>query len=304
MRGAPVAISAAPIDALHCGREHVIGVYLVETRDGPALVDCGPASTVSALKRGLEARGLKLSDVRHLLLTHIHFDHAGAAGVLVREHPGLRVHVSELGALHLAFPEVLEFGAREIYGARFDELWGPVVGVPEENIEIVGGRVVGLECFPTPGHASHHVSYLDAEGTLYAGDAAGMRIQPERFVLPPTPPPDVDVDAWHRSISEMESRRPARLALTHFGVAADTLDHLAELRERLARWEAAVRSGIAEHQFVEAVRAEVARLGAAPPYMDILPLAQSHGGLKRYCERTPARAAPVADAAPPIEASG
>ena len=265
-----------------------MGAYVVETPDGPGLVDCGPASTVTALKEGLEARGLSVSDLRHLLLTHVHLDHAGAAGLLVRENPDLRVHVSEEGAFHLSFPEVLEFGAREVYGAQFDELWGEVVAVPEANIDVLEERVAGLEPIATPGHAPHHVSYLDAEGTLFAGDAAGMRTDPERFVLPPMAPPDVDVAAWHRTISELEARRPACLALTHFGLVADPLDHLATLRERLTHWEAAVRSGMTQQQFVEEVRAEVRALGAPPTFVEVLPLAQSYEGLKLYCEQVPA----------------
>ena len=265
-----------------------MGAYVVETPDGPGLVDCGPASTFGALKEGLESRGLSVRDLRHLLLTHIHLDHAGAAGLLVRENAELRVHVAEEGAFHLTFPEVLEFGAREVYGAQFDELWGEVVAVPEANIDVLDEGVAGLEPIATPGHAPHHVSFLDAEGTLYAGDAAGMRTEPERFVLPPMAPPDVDVAAWHRTISELEARRPACLALTHFGLVADPLDHLATLRDRLTDWEAAVRNGMTQQEFVDKVRAEVRALGAAPSFVEVLPLAQSYEGLKLYCEQVPA----------------
>ena len=265
-----------------------MGAYVVETPDGPGLVDCGPASTFGALKEGLESRGLSVRDLRHLLLTHILLDHAGAAGLLVRENPELRVHVAEEGAFHLTFPEVLEFGAREVYGAQFDELWGEVVAVPEANIDVLDEGVAGLEPIATPGHAPHHVSFLDAEGTLYAGDAAGMRTEPERFVLPPMAPPDVDVATWHRTISELEARRPARLALTHFGLVVDPLDHLATLRDRLTDWEAAVRNGMTQQEFVDKVRAEVRALGAAPSFVEVLPLAQSYEGLKLYCEQVPA----------------
>jgi glyoxylase-like metal-dependent hydrolase (beta-lactamase superfamily II) len=268
--------------------ESVVGAYVVETTDGPGLVDCGPASTFGALQSGLEERGLSVRDLRHLLLTHIHLDHAGAAGLLVRENPELRVHVAEEGLFHLTFPEVLEFGAREVYGDQFDELWGEVVAVPEANLEALEERVAGFEAIPTPGHAPHHFSYLAADGTLYAGDAAGMRTEPERFVLPPMAPPDVDVAAWQRTISELEARRPARLALTHFGLVTDPLDHLATLRERLTDWEAAVRNGITQAEFVEKVRAEVGALGAPPTFVDVLPLAQTYDGLKLYCEQVPA----------------
>src|SRR5436189_3328405 len=148
-----------PIDLHHLGRERVIASYLLDTDDGPALFDCGPSTTIDALKRGLADRGLALTDVRHLLLSHIHLDHAGAAGALVREHPSLQVHVSAIGAPHLVDPSRLERSARRLYGERFDALWGDVQPVPEANVRIVGADAVGLACFPTPGHASHHVSH-------------------------------------------------------------------------------------------------------------------------------------------------
>src|SRR5256714_15616596 len=158
---------------LHHQTERVVGVYLVETDDGLALQDCGPSSCVPALKAGLAGLGLELTDLRHLLLSHVHLDHAGAAGTLVREHPALRVHVSEIGAPHLVDPSRLERSARRLYGEAFDPLWGELAPVPEENVHVTGERVLGLECFPSPGHAFHHVCYLQADGTLYAGDAAG-----------------------------------------------------------------------------------------------------------------------------------
>src|SRR5579872_3190526 len=206
-----------PIDLLHAGVERSVACYLLDTNDGPALCDCGPASTVDTLKAGLADRGLQLRDVRHLLLSHIHLDHAGAAGVLVRRHPALQVHVSEIGAPHLVDPERLERSARRLYGEAFDVLWGELAPVPEENVHVVGDRVLGLECFPTPGHASHHVCYLDRDGTLFAGDAAGVRIMPGNYVMPPTPPPGLDVAAWDDTIARLEERGPERLALIHFG---------------------------------------------------------------------------------------
>src|SRR3954449_2026514 len=210
-----------PLDLRHLGAERVIGSYLVETDDGPALFDCGPATCVDALKAGLAARGAELQDVRHLLLSHIHLDHAGAAGVLVGEHPALQVHVSEIGAPHLIDPSRLERSARRLYGDDFDRLWGELAPVPSENVHVVGDETLGLATFPSTGHASHHVCYLDSEGTLYAGDAAGVRIRPSEFVLPPTPPPEVDLEAWQRTLDELELRAPERLALIHFGVFED-----------------------------------------------------------------------------------
>ena len=164
------------LDLHHQGHERSVGCYLLDTEDGPALFDCGPTTTIAALVSGLEEHGVQLADIRHLLLSHIHLDHAGAAGVLVREQPQLQVHVSAIGAPHLIEPERLERSARRLYGDMFDTLWGELAPVPEANVHVVGDHVLGLDCFPTPGHASHHVSYLDRDGTLYAGDAAGVRI--------------------------------------------------------------------------------------------------------------------------------
>ena len=229
---------------------------MLETADGPALFDCGPTSCVPALKEQLAQQGLALTDLRHLLLSHIHLDHAGAAGVLVREHPDLQVHVSEIGAPHLADPSRLERSARRLYGDSFDTLWGELAPVPEQNLNVVGERVVGLDCFPTPGHASHHVSYIDGAGTLYAGDAAGVRIVPNRYVFPPTPPPDIDLEAWERTIDEIESRGAERLALIHFGVVDSPRDHLRRLRRELRVWAQRVRQGMSEEEFAEAARAD------------------------------------------------
>jgi glyoxylase-like metal-dependent hydrolase (beta-lactamase superfamily II) len=280
-------VVADPIDLRHRAAERVIGSYLLETEEGPAIFDCGPSTCIATLKDGLAARGLELRDVRHLLLSHIHLDHAGAAGALVREHPGLQVHVSERGAPHLIDPTRLEASARRLYGDAFDELWGELAPVPAENVHIVGERVVGLDCFPTPGHASHHVCYLDAEGTVYAGDACGVRIQPGRIVMPPTPPPEVDVEAWSRSLDEIERRRPERLALVHFGVADDVAPHVADLRTRLAAWAATVEAGATEQAFVASALAELeADAGSErDAYERAMPLWQSYAGLKRYVEK-------------------
>ena len=250
----------------------------METDEGPAIFDCGPTTCVAALKDGLRTRGLELQDVRHLLLSHIHLDHGGAAGVLVREHPVLHVHVSEVGAPHLVDPSRLEASARRLYGDAFDELWGEVVPVPEQNIRVVGERVLGLDCFPTPGHASHHVSYVDDAGTLYAGDAAGVRIQPHTEVLPPTPPPEFDLDTWLQTLDELERRAPERLALVHFGVAEDVARHLGELRRRLHEWVAL--EGAGEEEF-----GEIAGRDTDESYERAMPYWQSYAGLKRYWEK-------------------
>jgi glyoxylase-like metal-dependent hydrolase (beta-lactamase superfamily II) len=272
-----------PLDLRHLGRERVIGCYLLETPDGLALHDCGPASCVPELKARLAERGLELRDLRHLLLSHIHLDHAGATGVLVREHPALQVHVSEIGAPHLLDPSRLERSARRLYGDDFDRLWGELAPVPEENVHAVGSEFLGLACFPSPGHASHHVCYVDWDGTLFAGDAAGVRIQPSRFVLPPTPPPEVDLEAWERTIDAIAERAPQRLALIHFGVADDVERHLDELRRRLREWAERVRNGAGEDEFEAAAAAD---LGAdREAYEQAMPFWQSYAGLRRYWEK-------------------
>jgi len=276
-------LAPEPLDLRHLGRERVIAAYLVQTEDGLALNDCGPTTCVPELKARLAERGLELSDVRHLLLSHIHLDHAGAAGVLVREHTELQVHVSEIGAPHLIDPSRLEASARRLYGDEFDTLWGELAPVPEGNVVVVGAQVVGLECFPSPGHASHHVCYLDGDGTLYAGDAAGVRILPSSFVLPPTPPPEVDLEAWAATLDEIERRSPERLALIHFGVTEDPQRHLGELRRRLGDWSERVRDGASEEQFEELAAAD---LGAdREAYQQAMPFWQSYAGLKRYWEK-------------------
>jgi glyoxylase-like metal-dependent hydrolase (beta-lactamase superfamily II) len=271
-------MSPDPLDLHHGGAERVIGSYVLETEDGPALFDCGPTTCVDALKAGLRSRGLELQDVRHLLLSHIHLDHAGAAGVLVREHPALQVHVSGVGAPHLIDPSRLEASARRLYGEMFDDLWGELAPVPEDNVHIVSDSVLGLACFPTPGHASHHVSYLDDAGTLYAGDAAGVRIQPHLEVLPPTPPPEFDLDIWLGTLDEIEQRAPARLALVHFGVADDVARHIAELRRRLEQWVAL--EGVTEEEFTRTVGQDLDE-----SYERAMPFWQSYAGLKRYWEK-------------------
>jgi glyoxylase-like metal-dependent hydrolase (beta-lactamase superfamily II) len=272
-----------PID-LHHGAPGIIASYLLETEEGPALFDCGPTTTIPYLKAGLAERGVDLSEVRHLLLSHIHLDHAGAAGMLVRQSPWLQVHVSAIGAPHLVDPSKLEASARRLYGNAFDDLWGELVPVPSENLHVVSERVVGLECFPTPGHASHHVSYLDAEGTLYAGDAAGVRLAGGSFVLPPCPPPELDLEAWERTLEEIERRAPGRLALVHFGPFDDVQQHLAALRETLRRWSERVEDGMDEDTFVAAARYDVAQLDPelADDYDRAAPYWHHFRGLERY----------------------
>jgi glyoxylase-like metal-dependent hydrolase (beta-lactamase superfamily II) len=272
-----------PLDLHFLGLERAIGVYLVETTDGPALFDCGPATTLPRLEECLRERDLTLTDIRHLLLSHIHFDHAGAAGAIVERHPGLTVWVSEIGAPHLVDPSRLESSARRLFGPDFDRFWGHLVPLPERNIRIASGDAVGWEAFPTPGHASHHVSYF-RDGVLLAGDACGIRMQPERYILPPTPPPDIDLEAWHASIDAIASRGPEALALIHFGVEeTDVPDHLARLHEVLDLWARWVRDGLGQEEFVALARRPAEHDAAVHDATDVI--AQSWIGLRRYWDK-------------------
>jgi glyoxylase-like metal-dependent hydrolase (beta-lactamase superfamily II) len=276
-----------PIDLRHLGGDRRLAAYLVDTDDGLALFDCGPSSSLSALRAGLGEFGCEVPDLRHLLLSHIHLDHAGAAGELVRENSDLVVHVSELGAPHLLDPSRLEASARRLYGEQFDTMWGPLTPIPEENLRVVGANVVGLECFETRGHAEHHVSYLHPDGTLYAGDAAGVRITPEAFVFAPTTPPEIDLGKWEATLDEIELRAPARLALIHFGVFDDVADHLARLRATMRRWAGWVEGGADEAEFVCLARHDLQDAQVAVTiYENAAPLEYNYAGLERYWRKT------------------
>ena len=221
------------IDVVHRGVEKVIACYEV---DG-VLVDPGPQSCEDTLLEALDGKR-----PRALLLTHIHFDHAGAAGALVRRWPDLDVYVHERGAPHLVNPERLVASAARLYGGEdgLRELWGEVVPVPEERLTVLSGgeTVLGFEVRYTPGHASHHVCYFNEKrGVAFVGDMAGVRIPPHDLTLAPTPPPDVDVKAWERSLETIAAWEPDTLALTHFGTSDDPRAQLAAVREAL-HWQA------------------------------------------------------------------
>jgi glyoxylase-like metal-dependent hydrolase (beta-lactamase superfamily II) len=287
-----------PVDLVFHGTEHVIGVYVVDTPEGPALFDCGPATTFERLQEVVD-----LSELRHLLVSHIHLDHSGAAGHVVQANPNIQVHVSEIGAPHLVDPSRLLSSARRLYGDALDQLYGEPLPVPAENVHAIWDTAAGLKSFPTPGHASHHVSYLDDAGTLLAGDAAGVRIVPGRHVLPQAPPPDIDIEAWERTFDAILVHQPARLALIHYGVVEGTEEvasHIAETRERLAVWSQRVQDGMTEDEFVAAakkdLRAEESASDAAH-YEQAAPIEQSFLGLERYWRKKGERDAETAASA-------
>ena len=271
-----------PIDLKHAGRPHVISAWQV----GDIIVDPGPASCLEALFDGLGD-----SEPRVLALTHIHLDHAGATGSLVRRFPKLEVWVHERGARHLIDPSRLLASAGRLYGADMERLWGEVIPVPAENVRSLSGgeRVGPFSVAYTPGHASHHVSYLDeSSGDAFTGDVTGVRID-DGPVLAPTPPPDIDIDLWHASLDTIEAWAPERLHLTHFGMRSDVPAHLTLIREALRR-QARWAETLDERGFTERMLAPLTSRGdpvTAAAYEQGLPPGQSYQGLRRFLERPP-----------------
>lgn len=248
-----IAPKTTLIDVDYLGKPKVIAACLIESQEGAAIVDPGPSSAVTTLRRKLEELGLGVKGLDTILLTHIHLDHAGAAGTLVKENPRIRVYVHERGAAHMVDPTKLLNSAQRLYGDQMDRLWGEFLPVPTGNIcELGGGERVSiggrrLDVVYTPGHASHHVSYFDsATGLAFVGDTAGIRIANVQTILPITPPPDIDLEAWTQSWQKIRERKPERLFLTHFGPANHVQEHLEELRERLEEWSVAVHESLKE----------------------------------------------------------
>jgi glyoxylase-like metal-dependent hydrolase (beta-lactamase superfamily II) len=278
------------IDTMHLGRPHVIGCWQV----GEALVDPGPESSVSNV---LEALGEERP--RALLLTHIHLDHAAATGALVRKWPDLEVYVHERGAPHLIDPAKLLASAGRLYGDQMERLWGEIVPVPEANVKPLSGgeRVLGMRVAYTPGHASHHVCYLhEGSGTAFVGDVAAVSIPGVDLIVPPTPPPDVDIENWEDSIGIVESWSPQRLALTHFGAIDDPLPHLALVKERL-REEATLARELSEDAYEQRHRQRVTASStsddAAAEMIQCVPPQYQWRGLSRYWSKRNEREAAV-----------
>ena len=268
-----------PIDVEHLGTERVICCWQV----GELLIDPGPESSVHNV---IAALGDRIP--RAILLTHIHLDHAGGTGALVRRWPDVQVYVHELGAPHLVDPSKLIASATRLYGADMERLWGEIVPLPAANVHpLRGGEAVeGFRVEHTPGHASHHVCYLhESSGWCFVGDMAGVRIAPARYVKAPTTPPEFDLDAWLGSVDAIESWRPVGLAMTHFGAAEDVDWQLRAVREWLLRWTERARELGSERAFADALAAEQA--AALDPEM-LLAYGQAAGaellyaGLERY----------------------
>lgn len=239
------------VDLLHQGHRHAIGTGVLESTEGLALVDPGPTTGLARLKAGLEELGHSIADVRAVLLTHIHLDHATASGAIVREVPEARIYVHPRGAIHMIDPTRLLASAHRIYGNEMETLWGEFVAVPAESVfEVDEGDAVELadrrlEVAYTPGHASHHVCYYEeATGAVWLGDLGGLRV-PTGQPIPVTPVPEVDLEAWDESIDRVLAWRPTRVIPTHFGPWDDPDDHFAELRTGLERWAARVHDSLA-----------------------------------------------------------
>jgi glyoxylase-like metal-dependent hydrolase (beta-lactamase superfamily II) len=272
------------IDTLHLGRRRWICCWQV----GEVLIDPGPTLSLEHVLAELDGW-----QPQAILLTHIHFDHAGGTGSLMRRFPELEVYVHERGAPHMVNPERLWASASQLYGEdNMLAIWGEFVPVPEERLHALSGgetlRIGGdsFEVAYTPGHAKHHVSYLH-EGTAFVGDVGGVRIEADTPTVPPTPPPDIDVEAWHQSLELIRAWRPERLAITHFGAYEQPEQQLDELSERLDRWAQAARTQD-QDAWIASVQDDV-RAAVSPEefdsFMAAVPVDQAYAGLRRYWEK-------------------
>lgn len=231
------------IDLGFQGRAGVIAAYLLTDGREAALIETGPSSCLPNLLEGVRRAGFSMEMITTILVTHIHLDHAGAAGVLARANPNVKVHVHPFGASHLADPVKLISSAGRIYGGRMETLWGEIAPVPRAQIvELVDGetlKVAGrkLEALFTPGHAWHHAAFVDVnEGAAFTGDVAGIRMTGTDYVCAPTPPPDLDEAAWRESIAKLKATHVRRLYLTHFGAYDDAPRQLDAVLDSLAQF--------------------------------------------------------------------
>jgi glyoxylase-like metal-dependent hydrolase (beta-lactamase superfamily II) len=281
------------IDVMHLGRPHVIGCWEV---DG-ALVDPGPESSVHTVLNALDGERPEA-----VLLTHIHLDHAAATGALVRRWPELEVYVHERGAPHLIDPSKLLASAERLYGDQMGRLWGEIVPVPEANVKVLGGgeTVRGMRVAYTPGHASHHVCYLHEDsGTAFVGDVAACRIPPSGLIMPPTPPPDIDVEVWEESLDLVAGWSPRRLALTHFGAVEDDVPaYLETARSRLRQEAELVREmdqddyeRDLQHRIRERMTSEGLGEETIAELLQAVPTAYQWRGLDRYWRKRAEREA-------------
>jgi glyoxylase-like metal-dependent hydrolase (beta-lactamase superfamily II) len=269
-----LATGISYIDVNFLGVPGIIATAVLHGPGGVALIDPGPTSTLPALRAALAQAGIGLTDVRSIVLTHIHLDHAGATGTIVHEHPDVRVYVHEKGAPHMIDPGKLLASATRLWGADMDRLWGEVRPVPTAVVvSLAGGERIDaagrdLTVAYTPGHASHHVSFYNADsGVAFVGDTAGICLGRGGFVLPPTPPPDIDPEAWRASLTLIEGWGADTLFITHFGAHAPAHAHLTEMADHITLLANLVRASLArpgddesrEVWFTDEVRRELRR---------------------------------------------
>jgi glyoxylase-like metal-dependent hydrolase (beta-lactamase superfamily II) len=233
--------------------EHAIASFLIESSDGPILIETGPYSTHKSLVKALADLGFELKDIKHVLLTHIHFDHAGGAWALAEQ--GATIYVHPFGARHLAAPTKLYESARMIYGEEMERLWGDMRAIPTEQIhetlhnETLEIGNVSIKALHTPGHAKHHIAWLFNE-TLFTGDVAGVKID-NGPVLPPCPPPDINIEEWIASIDLIEQSPAKSLYLTHYGCITGIDTHLQALKAMLEDWSIWVKDNHQSGQSIE-----------------------------------------------------
>jgi len=296
----PIGPDFYQLDLLHLGVSRVITGYLYRHSTETVLIEPGPASTLETLLADLQTLGIGPDALRHVILTHIHLDHAGAAGHLAEIFQNAVFYVHPVGLPHLADPTRLVNSARRLYGEDLERLFGLPRPVPPDRLVALtdggrlglGGRTFGV--YFSPGHASHHAVFLEIEDRiLFAGDAAGTRMPGVDSVRPPTPPPDIDIEAWHETINRIRGLRPVVLAVAHAGLHADVGFHLDELAARLDRWAgmvlAELEAGRTEAEITAALRAEgdaAARAGWGEGQLDrwqqAMPYELSALGLIRY----------------------
>ena len=236
-----IATDISYIDLNFCDTPKSIATGVYAGDGGAVLIDPGPGSCIDTLRASLAAQGIGVGDIESILITHIHLDHAGATGLLVRDNPRIRVFVHEKGAPHVVDPSKLINSANQLWGVEgVARLWGQVIPVPEANLHVLGERAritAGGRTFDvryTPGHASHHVSYFDdRSGLVWAGDTAGLRFTSKVFTLPPTPPPDIDLEAWRDSLAKIRDWKPETVFITHFGPYAGAAAHLDHIETSL-----------------------------------------------------------------------
>ena len=292
------------LDLDFLGRSQIIATAILHGSAGVALIDPGPSTTLATLTTELDKRGIRFGDVRHLLLTHIHLDHAGSTGSILAKHPHIDVWAHERGARHLVDPAKLIASAGRLYGQDMDRLWGEILPVPEARIRSLEGgetlTAVGreLKVEYTPGHASHHVSYFDtASRVAFVGDTAGIRRGSGLFVMPPTPPPDIDLEAWRLSEQRILAWEPDSLFLTHFGPFHGARQQMQAMFDAIATWSRTVQRLLADAtltdderqvRFVEEVFQDLRRrLGEteAADYTKAGGLNYSYQGLARYWKK-------------------